>query len=204
MKKIYQIYFLAFAIVIIGCFGMILVVLQNDKSTRGSVVNTQVQVNTDISQPSASTWLTYADNRDRFSLSYPATWKVAHGKAQTGNDRGIWLYTEASPSKRYQLSIFVESNPKNLTVAQWVDSLQPTLDSRSKVIGKVHIGTYDGYAITNVFAGDSNVDQWYLAYRDNVYTFVFPVAETNENLVSPIENNVIARQILATFHLPSD
>ena len=154
MKKLFQIYFITLAILITGSFSVLLAVLQRAKVDSSASINTQVQRNLNSRQSSASTWQTYTDDRDGFSLSYPSTWKIDHGTAVTGNDRGVWLYFESSPSKRYQLNIFVSDNPKNLSAEDWAANDIAQFEGKTyAMIGKVQIGNNQGYAITDIFVG---------------------------------------------------
>jgi len=152
-------------------------------------------------------WQTYESDLLGFSIQYPSDWQIEEAPHYTDGvvDRvgGLLIYQQnEGASKRYQLSIFKEDNLAELSSQKLAqDFTNKSEDSRIQQIGQVNIGIYEGYGVTNVFAGDGLDEELFFANGTSSFTFIYPIKENNENYFNPIENYDVTERIIQTFKL---
>ncbi|GEM_PF-6329497 len=201
-KSLKKVYIFAFFIVLV-LFTLSYVFYFSGKNK--TVTNNQT---TNVSNANnQNEWQTYNSEILEFSIQYPSDWQIEEAPHFTNGvvDKigGLLVYKQnEGASKRFQLSIFKEDNPRELSSQAWAqDLISKSEDIRIREIGQVDIGGYTGYGITGVFAGDGINEELFLANAQSMYTFVYPVKEENENYLNPIENYEIVKKIIATFIL---
>jgi len=202
---------------------------QNPSGTLGAPSSTATQsLTADIPGSSAvltAGWKTYTNQQYGFSLKYPSDWDLRtdglkNTLGSTSSMPFIALGHPLSGMADYTLFIYIFSNPKSLSSKDYVQAMiarakqaddlaqqngdAPDSAPRFDKEYAVTVNSYPGYELYNVFEYDRGGEQIYVANNQEVVKFDFAVAEANQNLSSPVENNAIAHRILSTFSfLPS-
>ena len=147
-------------------------------------------------------------------MQYPSGWHLSEDGLHdlTGKESATPFIAIGNPlgdPQAYVLYIFIEDNADRLSPRAYaVKMIQiEDVEVKQSAVGglsfssqyDVAVGPYRGYELYDVFDYDESLERVYLMNGSRAYRIDFPVAEDNQFLFNPKENNPVAHQILPTF-----
>ena len=185
-----------------------------------SLVQTETmpQINTPSPTPTIDqtvTWQKYQNKEMKFRIKYPPHWGVSesglYGPDGKISSRPFIIWgepKELSGVTVYSMYLFLEDNPKELSSRDFVNELIEKNKNYEgpgglsyKEVKHLNINGMEATELDGVFAYDQNEERIYIAHKDKVYVFSFPVASENQNLLKPIENNKLSHIMLSSFEI---
>ncbi|MFA4880435.1 MAG: hypothetical protein WC650_02325 [Candidatus Doudnabacteria bacterium] len=161
-------------------------------------------------------WNIYKNKEYGFEIQYPPNWEILeHGLHPELVGKGTPFIIWHAPSNSeetawYEVTLFIEENPKNLNSIEYVNKLIQEAENEYKAgrapnpyyydtIKQIKVNEIQAVALDGVFVIEGSEEIIFLANSDKMYSFEFPVAKENTNYSEPIKNNKISHQMLDTF-----